>query len=73
MKIFTSELMSFIMSLSVTSLTTDSLMQTQSDQKLSLDMRSRLIGELNYIAASATEQIKNTDTYRKYTDDLMKS
>jgi len=51
----------------------DSLMQTQSDQKLSLDMRSRLIGELNYIAASATEQIKNTDTYRKYTDDLMKS
>ena len=51
----------------------DSLMQAQSDQKLSLDVRSRLIGELNYIVASATEQIENIDIYRKYTDSLIKS
>ena len=51
----------------------DSLMQAQSAQKLSLDVRSRLIGELNYIVASATEQIENIDIYRKYTDSLIKS
>lgn len=51
----------------------NSLRQAQSDQKLSLEQRSKLIGELHYIVAKATEQISDTDTYLKYTDDLMKS
>lgn len=51
----------------------DSLRQAQLDRKLSLEQRSKLIGELDYIVAKATEQISDTDTYLKYTDDLMKS
>ncbi len=46
------------------------LVQAQSAQKLSLEQRSKLIVELNYICSEATDKIENTNTYLKYTDYL---
>lgn len=49
----------------------DSLRQAQEDQKLSLDEKGQLMGELESIGSQAMEQIKKTDTYIKRTGQLM--
>ncbi|HEY9604917.1 MAG TPA: dynamin family protein [Allocoleopsis sp.] len=49
----------------------DSLRQAQEDQKLSLDEKGKLMGELESIGSQAMEKIKKTDTYIKRINELM--
>jgi hypothetical protein len=49
----------------------DSLRQAQEDQKLSLDEKGKLMGELESIGSQTMEQIKKTDTYIQRTAQLM--
>lgn len=49
----------------------DSLRQAQQDQRLSLDEKGKLMGELESIGSQTMEQIKKTDTYIQRTDQLM--
>jgi hypothetical protein len=49
----------------------DILRQAQQDQKLSLDEKGKLMGELESIGLQSTEQIKKTDIYIKRINDLM--
>lgn len=49
----------------------DSLRQAQEDQKLSLDEKGKLMGELESIGSQTMEQIKKTDSYIQRTAQLM--
>lgn len=49
----------------------DSLRQAQSDQKLSLDQKEKLVEELTSLVPEASLQIKKADDYLKYTDHLI--
>ncbi|MBW4547880.1 MAG: dynamin family protein [Symplocastrum torsivum CPER-KK1] len=49
----------------------DSLRQAQQDQRLSLDEKGKLMGELESIGSQSMEQIKKTDIYIKRTNELM--
>jgi hypothetical protein len=47
------------------------LRQAQQDQKLSLDEKGKLMGELESIGLQSMEQIKRTDIYIKRINELM--
>lgn len=49
----------------------DSLKQAQSDQRLSIEAKTKLIASLNSLVPELKEQIKKSDDYLKYTEDLM--
>jgi hypothetical protein len=49
----------------------DSLRQAQADQKLSLDQKEKLVGELGSLVPEASAQIKKADDYLEYTNHLM--
>lgn len=49
----------------------DSLRQAQQDQRLSLDEKGKLMGELESIGSHSMEQIKKTDIYIKRINELM--
>ena len=49
----------------------DSLRQAQQDQRLSLDEKGKLMGELESIGSQSMEQIKRTDIYIKRINELM--
>jgi flagellar biosynthesis/type III secretory pathway protein FliH len=49
----------------------DSLRQAQQDQRLSLDEKGKLMGELESIGSQSMKQIKRTDIYIKRINELM--
>jgi hypothetical protein len=50
----------------------NSLKQAQNDQRLSLEEKEKLVGELSSLVPEATRYVEKADNYLKYTMELMK-